>query len=82
MDYELEPHEHRGQAIHAARHSTYAPFACNAPLALHVERNPMRAVPGERLITERCQGCGKVVNVWRVLPESVTVNNDEQDDCA
>lgn len=68
--YELEGHQHRGLAIGIARHDKCAPFACNAPLALHVEANPMRAIPGERLVTERCQGCGKVVNVWRVLPEA------------
>lgn len=82
MDYELEPHVHQGNPIHGARHSTCAPFSCNAPLALAIEANPMRAVPGERLVTERCQGCGRVVNLWHVLPEWHLANNDADDDGA
>lgn len=82
-EYEMEStHQHRGQRLYGARHSTYAPFACNAPLALHIEPNPSRHVPGIALVTERCQGCGKIVSVCRVLPELEPVNNDDVDDCA
>lgn len=77
--YELEGHTHRGMFIGIARHDTCAPFACNSPLKLHVESNPMKR--GTEVVTERCQ-CGRVVNVWGVLPEPQLVNNDADDDCA
>jgi hypothetical protein len=80
--YEHSQAQHRGHSIGIARHGTCAPFACNAPLALGIESNPMRHVAGERLIIERCQGCGKVVNVWPVVHEIHLVNNDDADDCA
>ncbi len=65
--YECENHQHRGRTLGIARHDKCAPFACNGVLALVVEANPLRAIPGERLVTERCQGCARVVNVWRVV---------------
>lgn len=76
MDYEyLTGH-------HAARHLTYAPFACRAPLKLCIEPNPMRGRAGDFLIVERCSYDGRIVNAWQVLPEPVRVNNDDQDDGA
>lgn len=63
--YEREEHHHRGLLIGIARHETCAPFACNSPLKIAVE--PSQVVPGYEIITERCQ-CGKVVNVWGVIP--------------
>lgn len=75
--YEQEGHTHQGKRIGIARHGTYAPFACNGTLALAFEANPMRAIPGERLVTERCQGCGKVVNVWAALPELTLSDADD-----
>ncbi len=78
-EYELEEHINRGERIYGARHETYAPFACNSPLKLHVEDSHIR--PGEMIVSERCQ-CGKVVQVWRVLHEAVLLSNDVDDDCA
>jgi hypothetical protein len=78
--YEHSQAQHRGHSIGIARHSKCAPFACNAPTALHIEVNPLDAYRRE-LVTERCQGCGKVVSVWGVLPEPTLVS-DDSDDCA
>jgi hypothetical protein len=78
--YEHSQAQHRGHSIGIARHGTCAPFACNAPLALHIEM--LWTTPGSKLlVTERCQGCGKVVTVRGVLPEPTLVS-DDSDDCA
>lgn len=66
---------HRGIRIGMARHSKCAPFACVGTLRLGIEWNAFMS--GE-LVTERCQECGRILNVWPVLPE----NNDAEDDGA
>lgn len=63
-----------------ARHSTMAPFACNAPLVLRIEQSALRQFLGRELVVERCSHCGRVVNVWRVLPVE-EMAHDEPDDC-
>jgi len=77
--YELEGHLHRGQPSGIARHEQCAPFACNSPVRLHAEPNPLKA--GTDIVYEKCQ-CGKILHVWGVLSEPQLVNNDEDDGCA
>jgi hypothetical protein len=77
LGYEKSKPRHRGKRIGIARHDKCAPFACNGTLALRVEVNPLNCRPDHFLITERCQGCGKVVNVYSVRQEPLPVNNDD-----
>lgn len=67
-----------------ARHAEASPYACVGELRLSIESNPLVSVVPHKqyLVTERCLGCGRVLNVWGVLPEPELVNNDDADDCA
>lgn len=51
-------------------------YACNAPLVLRFE--PSHRGPWEALLTYRCGGCGRVVDVYGVSAEPFV----EQDDGA
>lgn len=57
----------------AARHQTYAPFACRCHLILNIERSPFR--DADFVIVERCSYDGRLVNAWKVL-----ATDDEDDD--
>lgn len=75
--YEADLHVHRGLLITGARHNKHAPFACNDPIRLHVQANPLKA--GTDVVYEQCPSCG-ILKVWGVLPEHP--NNDADDDGA
>ena len=64
--YEATQPQHRGHTIGIARHGKCAPFACNAPLKLCIERCAIAAL-GEFVIVERCTHDGRIVNAWSVL---------------
>lgn len=55
---------------------------CVGRRRMSIEPNALRAPAGASLVVDRCDGCGKIVEVRGVLPAPELVNNDDQDDCA
>lgn len=73
--------KHRKQSK-PARHTNAAPFSCLGYRRLSIEPNPMRSPDGAALVVERCDSCGRIIEVRGVLPAPELVNNDDEDDCA
>jgi hypothetical protein len=57
-----------------ARHSTCAPFACNAPLVMRIERSHRSCY--EELVVYRCEHCGRVAESVGVIPAETLTTDD------
>lgn len=82
----MKPHRviKRRKQSNPARHTNAAPHACVGELYMSIEPNPLRAHHNHHdLVVIHCVGCGRILKVIGVLPQSLmATNNDDQDDCA
>ena len=73
----MKPHRvirHRKQS-QPARHTNAAPFGCVGKRRMSIEPNPLRSPEGASLIVERCDACGRILDVRGVLPAPELVND-------
>lgn len=59
-----------------ARHETQYPFPCQGVLRLSIEPNPLPQWGGDSLIATRCLACGRVTDVWRVMAEEPSLEEE------
>lgn len=78
----MKPHRviRRRAQSQPARHTRGAPFGCVGKRRLYIEPNPLRSPDGASLIVERCDGCGRIIDVRGVLPAPELVNDSDDTD--